>query len=169
VALARWSTIDVAATLASAPGGCFLGLCNVQDPGNVGSAIRAADALGAAGVLALDGTADPRGWKAMRGAMGSSFHLPVGRGSAGDAIAAARARRMAILATVAAGGEPIAATDLRAPALMLVGSEGAGLPDEIVAQADRRVTIPMRTGVESLNVAVTSAILLFEARRQRQS
>lgn len=169
VALARWATHDVASTFPASAGGCVLGLCNVQDPGNVGSAIRAADALGAAAVLALDGTADPRGWKAMRGAMGSTFRLPVARGSSRDAIAAARSRGLAIVATVANGGHALDATDLGAPTLILVGSEGAGLPDDIVTLADRRLTISMRAGVESLNVAVTSAILLFEARRQRES
>jgi TrmH family RNA methyltransferase len=179
VALARWTTGDVVSTLASTcnaasmlaahGGGVCLGLCNVQDPGNVGSAIRAADGLGAAGVLSLDATADPRGWKTLRGAMGSSFHLPIGRGSTEEAVAAATRQGMTVIATVAAGGSAVADSDLRGPTLILVGSEGSGLPDAVIASAHRRVTIPMRRGVESLNVAVTAAILLFDARRQRQS
>ena len=168
VALARWRTVDLSAALAS-PDGCCLGLLGVQDPGNVGSAIRAADALGAAAVVALDGTADPRGWKALRGAMGSAFRLPVARGDAREAIRQARQRGLAVVASVAEGGTPVDRIDLRPPALLLVGSEGSGLPPEAVATADRRVTIPMRPGAESLNVAVTAALLLFEARRQRQA
>ena len=139
----------------------------MQDPGNAGSAIRAADALGATAVLALDGTADPRGWKILRGSMGSAFHLAVGRGAAADALAYARRRGLPIVATVAAGGTAIDRADLSKPALILVGSEGAGLPDEVVALADLRVTIPMRKTANSLNVAVTAAILLFEIRRQQ--
>jgi TrmH family RNA methyltransferase len=168
VALARWRTAEPHAIF-DQPQGCCLGLVGVQDPGNVGSAIRAADALGATGVLALEGTADPRGWKTLRGAMGSSFRVPVGRGKSSDAIAEAKARGLTVIASVASGGGPIGQTDLRSPVLILVGSEGAGLAPELVALADRRVTIPMRAGVDSLNVAVTAAIILFEARRQRQA
>jgi TrmH family RNA methyltransferase len=167
VALARWRPAPLADVL-SAEGVC-LGLVGVQDPGNVGSAIRAADALGAAGVLALDGTADPRGWKTLRGAMGSSFRVPVARVAADEAVARAKKLGVAVVVSVAAGGTPIDRADLHSPCLLLAGSEGAGLPEEIEALADRRVTIPMRPGVDSLNVAVTAAILLFEARRQRQS
>ena len=166
VALAKWQTATIADALDSSKGTC-LGLVGVQDPGNAGSAIRAADALGATAVLALDGTADPRGWKILRGSMGSAFHLPIGRGSAADALAHARRRGLSILATVSGGGTDIDRIDLSKPALVLVGSEGAGLADEVVSLADQRVTIPMRTGVNSLNVAVTAAILLFEIRRQR--
>jgi TrmH family RNA methyltransferase len=170
VALAKWQTATIADTLDGSKGTC-LGLVGVQDPGNAGSAIRAADALGATAVLALDGTADPRGWKTLRGSMGSAFHLPIGRGAAADALAHARRRGLSILATVSAGGTDLDRLDfldrLSKPALVLVGSEGAGLADEVVALADQRVTIPMRNGVNSLNVAVTAAILLFEIRRQR--
>jgi RNA methyltransferase, TrmH family len=168
VALARWRPTALDAVLGLTGGPC-LGLVGVQDPGNVGSAIRAADALGAAGVLALDGTADPRGWKTMRGAMGSSFRLPVARGQVAEAVALARRRGLAVLAAVATGGTSVEEADLGSPALLLVGSEGAGLAPAVVALADRRVTVPMRTGVDSLNVAATAAILLFEARRQRQA
>lgn len=168
VALARWHTLEPRAILSQSQG-CCLGLVGVQDPGNVGSAIRAADALGATGILALEGTADPRGWKTLRGAMGSSFRVPVGRGTASGAIAEARSRGLGVIASVASGGTPIEQTDLRSPVFILVGSEGAGLAPDIVTRADRRVTVPMRAGVDSLNVAVTAAIILFEARRQRQS
>jgi TrmH family RNA methyltransferase len=168
VALARWRTTALDAVIGPSSGSC-LGLVGVQDPGNVGSAIRAADALGATGLLALDGTADPRGWKTMRGAMGSSFRVPIARASASDAIDRARTQGLLVVASVAAAGTPVEHADLASPALLLVGSEGAGIPPAIVAMADRQVTIPMRAGVDSLNVAVTAALLLFEARRQRQS
>jgi len=166
VALARWEPKSIPDTLNQANGTC-LGLVGVQDPGNAGSAIRAADALGAATVLALDGTADPRGWKMLRGSMGSTFHLPIGRGSGADALAHAKRRKLAVVATVATGGIAIENADLSNPALVLVGSEGAGLPAEVVSLADQRVTVPMRSGANSLNVAVTAAILLFEIRRQQ--
>jgi len=170
VALARWRTAPLIETFAASGAGLYwLGLVGVQDPGNVGSAIRAADALGASGVLALDATANPRGSKTLRGAMGSSFHVPVSRSSIHDALAEARRREVAIVASVAAGGTPIASADLRGRVLFLAGAEGSGLPPDLVARADVRVTIPMRAGVDSINVAVSAAILLFEARRQRSA
>jgi TrmH family RNA methyltransferase len=166
VALARWRPAAVSDALASAPA-CALGLVGVQDPGNVGAAIRAADALDGSGVLALDDTADPSGWKAIRGAMGSTFHVPVARGATLEAVAEARRRQLVVVAAVAGDGVPVDRANLGSPMLILVGSEGAGLPEAVRAQADALVTIPMRAGVDSLNVAVTCALLLFEARRQR--
>ena len=166
VALARWRVADLGSVLETLKGSA-LGLVGVQDPGNVGSAIRAADAIGAAAVLALDETADPRSWKALRGSMGSAFHLPVARGSSTDALAQARRLGLSIVATVAVGGTDIARADLSKPSLILVGSEGAGLPADIISLADQRVTVPMRPVANSLNVAVTAGILLYEMRRQQ--
>ncbi len=168
VALARWQQSSVADVLRRADP-LVIGLCGVQDPGNVGSAIRAADAFGATGVFALDETAHPAGWKALRGAMGSTFHLPVGSASLTEAVAAARSGGLQVVATVAGAGQPADAADFTPPTLLLLGSEGSGLPREIVERADRRVTIPMRARVNSLNVAATAAVLLYEARRQRTS
>lgn len=168
VALATWQPALLADVL-RARDALIVGLCGVQDPGNVGSAIRAADALGATGVLALDDTAHPGGWKALRGAMGSTFRLPVAVATLSDALSAAVASGIRILATVAGTGEPAHKVDLTKPSLMLLGSEGRGLPDAVVSRADMRVTIPMRPRVDSLNVAATAALLLYEARRQRTS
>ena len=166
VALADWAAAPVDAAFAPAPA-LALALIDVQDPGNVGAVVRAADAIGATGVLALDRTAHPAGWKALRGAMGSTFRLPVTRGRTPEAVDAARAAGLRILATVADRAAPIEQIDFREPVLVLLGNEGAGLPAEIAAVADARITIPMRAGVNSLNVAVTAALVLYEARRQR--
>jgi TrmH family RNA methyltransferase len=168
VALARWQQSSVADVLRG-DNPLVIGLCGVQDPGNVGSAIRAADAFGATGVLALDETAHPAGWKALRGAMGSTFHLPIGSAMLAEAVAAARSGSLQVVATVASAGQPADAADFRPPTLLLLGGEGSGLPREILERADRRVTIPMRARVNSLNVAATAAVLLYEARRQRTS
>lgn len=168
VALARWQPAALADVLRGSDG-VVIGLCNVQDPGNAGSVIRSADALGASGVLALDATAHPSGWKALRGAMGSTFRLPVGVGSVSEALELARAADWQILATVAQTGQPADRADLRRPSLLLLGSEGSGLDPGIVDRATTRISIPMRSGVNSLNVAATAAVLLYEARRQRTS
>jgi TrmH family RNA methyltransferase len=100
--------------------------------------------------------------------MGSVFHLPVGRGTAVEALAEASHAGLTVIAAVAHSGTPLTALDLRGPSLVLVGSEGTGLPPDLVERADARVTIPMSAGVDSLNVAVTAALLLFEVRRQRE-
>jgi TrmH family RNA methyltransferase len=163
VALARWTPAAVEDTIARAPG-IVMGLVDVQDPGNAGTIIRSADALGGKAVLALDATADPAGWKCLRGAMGSTFRVPVARGAASDAILAAREADLPIIAAVASGGMPIDDIDLHRKALVLLGSEGAGLPQPLIDQADIRLTVPMRPGANSLNVATTAALVLWQAR-----
>ena len=168
VSLARWVPAATSSVM-TAPHALVVGLCGVQDPGNLGSAIRAAHALDATGMLALDDSAHPAGWKAIRGAMGSTFRLPVAIGTASDAMEEARRARVQVVAAVAEGGIAPDRIDLRPATLLLLGSEGRGLPDAIAAGADLRVTIPMRTGANSLNVAATAALLLYEARRQRSS
>jgi TrmH family RNA methyltransferase len=165
VAIAEWSPAPPVTLLAgSAP--LVVGLVDVQDPGNVGSVIRSAHALGASGVLALGASADPAGWKALRGAMGSTFHLAVGRGAVDEAIEAARLHGVTIAAAVAHGGTAIDRTALAPPLLLLAGNEGAGLSAGVLDRADRQVRIPLRPGVESLNVAVTTALVLWELRRR---
>jgi TrmH family RNA methyltransferase len=142
----------------------------VQDPGNVGAMLRSAEAGGATGVIITSGTADPFGWKALRGAMGSAFRMPVARAKTAEAAAAlARAHGLRVVATVGHGGLSMAQADLRGPLALVVGGEGAGLPPSMVEGADLQITIPMEAPVESLNVAVATALLVFECRRQRES
>jgi TrmH family RNA methyltransferase len=164
VAVAKWEPRP-ASDLLDAARPILVGLVGVQDPGNVGNVIRSADAFGASGVLALDSTANPAGWKALRGAMGSTFRVPVGLGATGAVIDAARARGIRVAATVATGGLPPDPPSLSPPVLVLIGSEGAGLPDDVIAAADVRLTLPMRSEVNSLNAATTAAILLWELSR----
>lgn len=166
VSVARWMPGPLARALdGRVP--LVVGLVDVQDPGNLGSTIRAAAGLDATGVVVLDRSADPGGWRAMRGAMGSTFRIPVAHGSSADVLAEARRRGLRVAATSAGAGEPIDRADLRGPLLVLLGNEGAGLPDTLTAQADCTLTVPTGRAVESLNVAVTAALVLFEARRQR--
>jgi TrmH family RNA methyltransferase len=171
VAIATWAPRSIAEIFKASEGRplhtTMIGLVDIQDPGNVGAAIRSADALGGAPVLALGATADPGGWKALRGAMGSTFRVLVARGDVADAVRMARARGIRIAATVPAAGDSIATVDWHRPTLALLGNEGAGLPDAIAGDADLRITIPMRRDANSLNVAATAAILLHEAHRSR--
>jgi TrmH family RNA methyltransferase len=167
VAIARRQERSLAEALAGAPQ-MVLMLDHVQDPGNVGAIVRTAEACGATGVVTGHGTADPMAWKALRGSMGSIFRLPVAvRQSLPDAVAAARALGIEIFAAVPRGGVPLSECDFRRPVAVLLGGEGGGLPDSIVALAATPLTIPMRPPVESLNVATAAALIAYEAQRQR--
>lgn len=143
-------------------------LAGVQDPGNLGAVVRTAEAAGATGLVACAASADPYGWKALRGAMGSTFRLPVPeRVPIADALLAVRRRKLPIVAAVPRDGTVMYEFDFTKPVVVLLGAEGAGLPADLLEQVDHRVTIPMKSPVESLNVAVSAALILYEASRQR--
>jgi TrmH family RNA methyltransferase len=143
---------------------------DVQDPGNIGAIVRVAEAAGATGVVAAGASANPFGWKALRGSMGSALRLPVIAGiPVDDAIEEARSHGCRIVATAPRDGQPLFDTRLTGPVAFLIGGEGRGLPAEVIAAADERVTIPMQAPVESLNAAVTAAVLLYEAGRQQSA
>jgi TrmH family RNA methyltransferase len=167
VAIATRRTASLEDALARAPQ-LVLFLSDVQDPGNVGAIVRAAEACGATGIVTGEGTADPYGWKALRGSMGSVFRVPVAaRVAIADAVRAARAQGIRILAAVPRDGEPLPAADLRQPSAILLGGEGSGVPAALAQMADARLSIPMRPPVESLNVSVAAALIAYEASRQR--
>ena len=166
VAIGRRESVTPDLVFARSPQLVLL-LLDVQDPGNLGAMIRAAEAAGATGVIACGASADPFGWKALRGAMGSAFRLPIARAPIDQAMRAARAARVPVLAAVARVGHPLFETDLRGPTALLLGGEGAGVPLGLLEKADAMVSIPMRAPVESLNVAVAAALLMYEAARQR--
>src|SRR5438128_1185103 len=141
---------------------------DVQDPGNVGAIVRVAEAAGATGVLVAGSSADPFGWKALRGSMGSALRLPiVSHVDVDQAVSRARTAGCRIIATAPRGGRPLGESDLLGPIAILIGGEGPGLPPALLDSADERVTIPMQAPVESLNTAVTAALIVYEARRQR--
>jgi RNA methyltransferase, TrmH family len=166
VAIAEWQALPAYALLAR-PDTLAVGLVGMQDPGNVGGVIRCADALGATAVLVLGQSADPAGWKALRGAMGSTFRVPVGIGEFAEVLPHARRLGVRLAATVPRGGAPLDASTLARPLLLLFGNEGAGLDPAVIDEADVRVSVPMRPGVESLNVAAAAAVLIWEAARAR--
>ncbi|HEY0025716.1 MAG TPA: RNA methyltransferase [Longimicrobium sp.] len=135
----------------------------VQDPGNFGTLARTAEALGAAGVVALTGTVDPWNPKCVRAAMGSTFRLPVAEAGWEEAGAWLAEHGFRTLAS-AAGGDPVP-RPAPARAALVVGNEGAGISGETRARADLVVGIPLRGRAESLNVAAAGAILLYELLR----
>jgi TrmH family RNA methyltransferase len=100
--------------------------------------------------------------------MGSALRLPIATAGLDDVLSAARAAGVGLVATVPRTGRPMFEADLRGPIALLLGGEGPGLPASLVEAADERVSIPMREPVESLNVAVAAALLVYEAGRQRE-
>lgn len=167
VASARIPSLTSASLLTPSPA-LVLAAAGLQDPGNAGAIIRSAAAAGATGVVLDELSADPWGWKALRASMGSAFHLPVVRSRALAALIAEwRHAGVRIVATTPRGGMPMYNVDFRKPTAVLLGGEGAGLPEELAAVADTRVSVPMHGAVESLNAAVAAAVVLYEADRQR--
>lgn len=169
------SAIVAVARRDSMPQGAFrhgspfvLVACGIQDPGNLGAMARAAEAAGATGLVVAGSAADPYGWKALRGSMGSLLRLPIDVSSTADAaIRNARDHHCRVIATTPRGGTPLFSASLIGPIAILVGGEGAGLPSTLIDDADVRISIPMAAPVESLNAAVTAALILYESKRQR--
>jgi RNA methyltransferase, TrmH family len=156
----RWALADL---LSEAPEPAVVLLLDaVQDPGNFGTLVRSAEALGAAGVIMLPGTVDAWNPKSIRAAMGSSFRLPLVACEWREAADWLRAAGFRILAG-ALGGEPVRGGVGRAA--LVVGNEGAGVSAPVLADVDQTVGIPLRGRAESLNVAAAAAILLYELTR----
>jgi RNA methyltransferase, TrmH family len=135
----------------------------VQDPGNVGTIVRTAAALGAAAVVAMPGTVDLWNAKVVRSAMGAGFHLPTFAGT-WDALDAFRQRESFALWGADVAGTPVFELKPADRLALIVGNEGAGLSDDARQRVDRLVALPIESTVESLNVAVATGILLYQLR-----
>jgi TrmH family RNA methyltransferase len=147
----------------------------VQDPGNIGTILRSAEAFGATGVVTTRGSADPWSPKALRASAGSGLRFPILRGMAIPVLLAQlRVAGVKIVAAsshseaAADGAGADGAADLREAVAIFIGNEGAGLPQEIEHVADARFSIPMMAEVESLNAGVAASVVLYEAARQRK-
>ena len=136
-----------------------LALWRVGDPGNVGTILRTADALGPGFVALSERCADPTSPKALRASMGAVFRVPLAR------FEEAPGRRIAL---VAHGGAPLDELELDGPVTFVLGAEREGLPESIVAACDARASIPLEPGAESLNVGVAAALALYERRRRHR-
>ena len=148
-------------------------LHEVNDPGNAGTVIRTADAAGADAVVLTAGSVDPHNGKCVRATAGSLWHLPVVAGAPVDEVMAALRRTgLQVLATTGGGADDLDdlldAGDLTGPTAWLLGTEAHGLPEALVAQADRAVRVPLHGAAESLNLASAAAVCLYaSARAQR--
>lgn len=157
-----------AAEICAQPDAFILAAIDVQEPGNVGALLRAAEAAGVTGALVCGVSANPFSWKALRGSMGSVLRLPiVGGMTTHQAITTMRTSGVRLIGAVPRDGDDPDTVNWQGKVALLLGGEGPGLTDEAIALCDARVTIPMAGGVESLNVAVAGAILVYSARRQR--
>jgi TrmH family RNA methyltransferase len=146
----------------------LVGVAGIQDPGNLGTIIRSAEAFGARAVLLGEKTVSHFNPKAVRGSAGSLLRQPLLRVKLGESITALKQQGVKVLATSSHKGKPLHEADFTGAAMIVVGNEGAGVPQEILSMADELVTIPHAPRVESLNAGIAASILLYEAARQRK-
>jgi TrmH family RNA methyltransferase len=144
-------------------------LAGLQDPGNLGTVLRSAEAFGANGVVSLPGTVSAWNPKVVRASAGSVFRLPLLAATPEELFPFLRERGIRIFTTAVHGADPLQSADLTGPAALIIGNEGNGVPQEIAAQADGALTIPCPGPVESLNASVAASILLYEVSRQRSA
>lgn len=159
--------IWTAADILNRPGALVVAVDGVQDPGNLGTIIRSADAVGADGVILGRGTVDLYNPKTVRATMGSLFHVPVADGDLRTLLPAAKEKGIRLVGTRLGASRHCYELDLTEPVWLLMGNEGSGLAADIEAYVDTDVIIPMRGKAESLNVAMAASVLLYEAMRQR--
>jgi TrmH family RNA methyltransferase len=166
-ALVHYQANSIADVLSRASLGPIVVVAGLQDPGNLGTIIRSAEAFGAAGVLLGEGTVSPFNPKVVRGTAGSIFRLPIAQAKTAQILEQLRTTGVRFLATSSHKGVPLPQANLALPLAVLVGGEGAGISKDLLAKADEVVEIPHAPQVESLNAGVAASIVLYEiARRQ---
>jgi TrmH family RNA methyltransferase len=141
----------------------------LQDPGNLGTIIRSAEAFGAAGIFLTEGTVSPYNSKVLRGSAGSIFRLPLVRISSAELIPLLRLHGIRLLATSSHQGTPLPETSFDSPLSIFIGNEGAGLSRELMHHMDETLIIPQASAVESLNAGVAASIVMYEIARNRNS
>jgi TrmH family RNA methyltransferase len=139
----------------------------IQDPGNLGTIIRSADAVGATGVLLGRGTVDLYNPKTVRSTMGSLFHLPIAQGDLLETLPQASAQGISIVTTSLQGSTSCYEFDFSQDVWFVIGNEGQGVSASVAELATQHILIPMRGQAESLNAAMAATVVLFEAMRQR--
>ncbi|BDY32411.1 TrmH family RNA methyltransferase [Mycolicibacterium mageritense] len=163
VAVCRLPETSLDDVLASAPRLVAVAV-ETSEPGNAGTLIRLADAMGADAVILAGNSVDPYNGKCLRSSAGSIFALPVVQApDTYELLAGLRSARLQVLATTLDGETPLPTADLTKPTAWLFGSEAHGLAADVAAAADARVRIPMRGSAESLNVAAAASICLYES------
>jgi len=147
-------------------GETYVALDRVRDPGNLGTIIRTADAAGASGVILVGESTDPFSMETVRATMGSVFAVPLVKATAADFLAWKKDAGVQVVATHLAGAVDYRTIDYRKkPVVLLMGNEQSGLPDELAREADALARIPQAGRADSLNLAIATGVMLFEARR----
>jgi len=158
----RWSSLPAAASVED--GAVWLALEEVRDPGNLGTIIRTADAVGAAGIILIGACCDPYSHECVRATMGSVFAMPLVRTERKVFLEWVAGWRGDVVGTHLSGAEDFRTAAYRAPVLLTMGSEGPGLSPELTAACRRLVKIPMAGQLDSLNLAVATALVLYHIR-----
>jgi len=166
-ALMRWQSHSLEDVLSRAQGGPVVVIAGVQDPGNVGTILRSAEAFGAGGVLLGEGTASVFNSKVVRSSAGSVFRVPMTGVRLEEAVGKLRTAGLKLVATSSHKGTPLPEAELTGPLAIFIGNEGAGLPKKLMGKVDELISIPHSPQVESLNAGVAASIVLYEAAKQR--
>jgi TrmH family RNA methyltransferase len=140
----------------------------VQDPGNLGTILRSAEAFGAGGVLLGEGTVSPYNPKVVRASAGSVFRVPLARAKLSQSLGWMKDHGLRLIGTASHKGTPLDQAKMAGPLAIFVGSEGSGLPRDLIKEMNDMVAIPQVPQVESLNVGVAASIVLYEVMRQKQ-
>ena len=166
-ALVKLRTFSAAQVLDRLNNGPLIVVSGLQDPGNLGTILRSAEAFGAAGIFLIEGTVSPYNAKVLRGSAGSIFRLPFVQITSAELIPLLRARPVRLLATSSHEGTSLPEANWTLPLAIFIGNEGAGLSREVLHQMDETLMIPQAEPVESLNAGVAASIVLYEAARQK--
>ncbi|GLR50547.1 RNA methyltransferase [Shinella yambaruensis] len=159
----RWTPLR---ELKPKTGETYVALDRVRDPGNLGTIIRTADAAGASGVILVGEATDPFSMETVRATMGSVFAMPLVKTNVADFLAWKKTAGVEVVATHLAGAVDYRTIDYRKkPVVLLMGNEQSGLPDELARAADALARIPQAGRADSLNLAIATGVMLFEARR----
>ncbi|HEV7246396.1 MAG TPA: RNA methyltransferase [Shinella sp.] len=159
----RWTSLR---DLKPQSGETYIALDRVRDPGNLGTIIRTADAAGASGVILVGESTDPFSMETVRATMGSVFAVPLVKASPADFLAWKKTAGVQVVATHLAGAVDYRTIDYKKkPVVLLMGNEQSGLPEELAREADALARIPQAGRADSLNLAIATGVMLFEARR----
>lgn len=168
-ALVQGKVFGLNDVLAKSQAGPVIVVVGLQDPGNLGTILRSAEAFGAAGVLLGEGTVSPFNPKVVRASAGSVFRVPAVKSQISDILSRLRDQKFRLIATSSHKGTLLPQATLEPPLAIFIGGEGAGLGRELMGKMDEIIAIPHSPKVESLNAGVAASIILYEAARQRET
>jgi TrmH family RNA methyltransferase len=168
-ALVKCKIFSVDDVIAKSRTGPLVAIAGVQDPGNLGTILRSAEAFDAGGVLLGEGTASVFNSKVIRASAGSVFRLPLAKAKLAETLSIMKSQKLRLVATSSHKSKSLAEANLSAPLAIFIGSEGAGVPRDLLAKMDEVVAIPHSPMVESLNAGVAASIVLYEVARRKNN